>query len=1235
MTRRNTILFVLAALILAAGITVADTLTGEIHGGVLDTQTKLVLPDVAVTLSNSDKEWQRPGTTDPEGNYVFLQLEPGRYALTLKKSGYYPATQTDIQVRLNQPKVVLPPIELRREVATPTREITVATPEGSKIAVIDLTVQIPNRDVLTYVNERGYLSLTSLLDSALRWNYDDSVLSSLPLRGGRTFDQLALLSPGVLRVPFTGGEGPAVGIGVGTAGQFAVNGLRGRSNNFTVDGSDNNDEDIGVRRQGFVALTPQSVESVQEFQVVTAGFPAEFGRNAGAMVNAVSRSGQNAHHGAVYGLTNNDVLNAGNFFDRPFSDRINTGLNNGGSFTGSDQNFNQIGATAGGPLLPTRLYYFSSFERQHASGNTMRHFVVPTQQERGLRVSKQAGGFIPIEQLGQFFDDIGTPYSNEAGKGVLGLYPLPNNPGGPFLDHTYSAVKQAAGTGSGVSGKVDWFAAERHTFMARYNFTNDDSTLPFTGGAINSSLATHTRTQNLSLFYNATLPGFASALRVSYGRTHLSFPPQGGSPLLFGSAPSNLLPASFAQTIQTPYGQFGPFGSTGPIGQLSVLPYDTIGIDVFNFPQGRVDNTFQLAEAITLTRKNHQIRGGIDFRRTQLNSFADRNSRPQLIFGYGEIDSSCTEPFGCPYATSDGLLHGTDLASLGAPAGFLQAISTQAVPDSSIGLRMGQADFFLQDDWKINPRLVINLGVRYELQTVTKEAHRRIENTFSVTPSQFTKLDPKGSSFSSTIQSGNDRFDAAVLGLQSFLAGRDAIYDPQHDNIAPRIGMAWNPRGDGLLSVRAGYSIAYDANLGAVTSQSRNVFPTFVPVNLDLNFLQPTDSLNRGLFLNSPSFFMFRPTGTPLLKPGTLNTYNLTGPAFATGIGTLFGQALASPIDLNSNGLAFTLPEKRLRTSHADQWTLSVEKTLNADTLASITYVGTRGLNLPRFSTPNAGRLSTPLLLASAVTPLALVDYPPSSNPSSNSRPQPGLGSYSVFENSADSSYHAFQVAVERRLRRGLQFRGSWTWGHVVDQVSDPFDGRSFTALPQNINQPGSERASANFDARHRVTGYAIWDIPAISSHRAFRGWRVASTAEFQTGPPFTVNTAIDRNLDGNLTDRLSRTDGFDLLSHDAWPVRIKPGVNTLDLIAPPRGNGIVGRNTFRADGIATVDLAVFRRILLTPSRALDFRVEAFNLFNGVNFGIPVRTLESPGFGRAYDLTVDPRAVRFYAKLSF
>src|SRR5207244_10549264 len=140
----------------------------------------------------------------------------------------------------------------------------------------------------------------------------------------RSFDDFALLAIGVAPPPQTLGSvaGPGVGAGVGSAGQFSVNGLRSRANNFTVDGSDNNDEDIGVRRQGFVALVPQPIESIQEYQLITLLAPAQFGRNIGAQVNAVSKSGGNQTHGTVYGLFNSSQLNSRKFFDTNFGNSV-------------------------------------------------------------------------------------------------------------------------------------------------------------------------------------------------------------------------------------------------------------------------------------------------------------------------------------------------------------------------------------------------------------------------------------------------------------------------------------------------------------------------------------------------------------------------------------------------------------------------------------------------------------------------------------------------------------------------------------------------------------------------------------------------------------------------------------------------------------------------------------------------------------------------------------------------
>src|SRR5207237_10836236 len=155
--------------------------------------------------------------------------------------------------------------------------------------------------------------------------------------------------------------------------------------------------------------------------------------------------------------------------------------------------------------------------------------------------------------------------------------------------------------------------------------------------------------------------------------------------------------------------------------------YSTIGVDVYNFPQGRVDNTYQFSDFVTLVRERHRTRFGIDMRRSQLNSFADRNSRPLMVFGYGSIADGCMQSFFCPFATSDGMLHGTDLAAFGAPSGFLQALTTDPSANTTIGLRIGRYDLFVQDDWKIAKNLTLNLGLRYELQTVPHETHDRIE----------------------------------------------------------------------------------------------------------------------------------------------------------------------------------------------------------------------------------------------------------------------------------------------------------------------------------------------------------------------------------------------------------------------------------------------------------------------------------------------------------------------------
>ena len=1123
-----------------------------------------------------------------------------------------------------------------REVEDLKRRVTAILSQGtptrsSSLGILSLGLPI---------SDDQEASMLNLVDWTLRSTYDSSLVPALPLRGIRTFDQLALLSPGVSRVPFTPDQGPAVGAGVGTAGQFSVNGFRGRSNNFTVDGSDNNDADIGVRRQGFVARVPQTVDSIQDFQIQTSGFQAEFGRVAGSIVNVVSRSGTTDWHGSAYGMFEGSALSAQNLFDQPFEDTTNatSGLS-GGLFSGTDFGRSQAGGATGGEIIREKLFVFFSGEHQRRRGTSLGHFVVPAEDERGLRINplmdSDGDGLVPIEQLGDFFLSRNIPYGHLAGLGVFSQYPLPNNPQGPFGQNTYSQVQPNPGDGIVLSGRADCYLSPQNTVTGRYNFTDDDSIIPFTSDGINSSVATDTRTQNISAYLNTATPRGANMVRVSYGRTRLRFPSSKGSPLLFGSEHLPSLPQAASRVIDTSFGSFGPFGATGPIGQLTIAPYSSIGVDVYNFPQGRVDNTYQVSDVFSWAGRSHGLKFGFDLRNYQLNSFSDRNGRPLLMFGHGIVSQSCTVNPRCLFGTEDGLLRGTDLAALGAAAGVLQTLSTNSVADSTIGLRLRELGFFVQDNWRIRNDLTLNLGLRYELNTVPSEVNQRIESTFGLSPSRFGHLNPDDFNdlqAKAVVTAGNNAFDSSLEALNLILAGRERIYSEDRNNFAPRIGLAWDPSGEGKAVIRAGYGIFYDANLGAITSQSRNVFPTFAPLNLDPNFSPPN-----GDFIKSPFFAVFTPTNQPLVRPGTLNSYNLSGDAFATGLGTLFNQAPPIPgASLSSNGLAFTLPEKELKTSYGQHFVFTVERQWH-DYVASVGYVGTRGANLTRFVTPNGGFISTPVLIfpAPGSKPLLVLDVPPTVPPSELGRPQTNLGAYRIFQNSASSTYHSLQTSAQKRLSRGLQFRGSWVWSHAIDDVSDVFDGRGFFSLPQDSTALSHERASANFDSRHRLSFFLVWTLPTTSVGGIFKGWSLAAIGEFQTGQPYTVNSSIDRNLDGNLTDRPDSLEGFERCPDCMQQLRLGGDMSALELLAPIGQSGSVGRNAFRADGLTTIDLACTRRFRFKSDKALDFRVEIFNLLNHTSFGVPIRILESPGFGKSFDTQIDTRSLRLAVKLSF
>lgn len=1264
-----------------------DYVTGAFEGQVTDGVTNVPVAGATVQIINKDTGVPVARQTDSQGRFRLGLLPPGDYLIRVSRQGYAAYEREQALPALRPTPIVPVPVRLYPELT--------AAPTPAVASVKDLpSPSITAAGAASGHNEESIRAEINTTDAQRGGTFTKSEVSTLPLGGTtltRTFDELGLLLPGVAPPPQTQGSvaGPGIGAGVGSAGEFAVNGLRSRANNFTVDGSDNNDEDIGVRRQGFLALVPQSIESIQEYQVITLLAPAQYGRNFGAQVNAISKSGTQDTHGTFFGFLNASQLNARNFFDTTNGNAVTPLQANGqnvlletqhldtpnsttllgtqpltvrnGSGGKESSTLAQAGFVLGGPLVPTdpgaersgSLFYFVSVEGQFLNATKEASFVVPTIAQRG---------FLNSGVTGVFLDPFtGHPANRQsqtrAGAAVFSLFPFPNNPTGIYGANTLTRTLPASGYSKILSGKTNgnfYVRGKRQDITARYNLTDDARTIPVTGDALFSSLRPRVRTQNFSTFLTSEVTDrISNEVRASYGRTRLVFDDVPDREFLI---PSEILPnepfllnAPYIQnrtrppgSIITPQGipNTGPVtffrrpndparttseNATGPLGQVKVAGFSPLGVDVFNFPQRRVNNTYQLADTLSVIHGTHRFAFGEDIRRVELNSDLPRNSRTILEYA-GQFGSDQTvSPSGHPPV----LITPQDLVASGSPTGARQTINT-TLGDSTIHLRYYEYDFFGQDEWRLRPNLSLSFGLRYEYDSPPRELDGRIESV--LTGSTATSLIP---------------------ALKTYFDGRTRIYDPERRNFAPRLGFAYARQlfgSDRETIFRVGYGMYYDQVIGAVVSQSRNVFPNFLTLNTAGGIGGQTDGESQLSFLPPYAVQFCSPTAPgcspiPLVQLGTLNRMNPNVP-FAnllSRIRTRFADG----------GFGLTLPTRRLKTPLAQHYAFTVEQPLGKSLVVSLAYAGTQGRHLLRLNTPNAGE-NLGIVLTGFQADNSTDNLPALSGdvfspkaPGSLSAERPSghtstLGAVNLIETSANSRYDALQVQLRGRFAQRLQFQAAYTFGKATDDVSDVFDMAGASALPQDFTNLAAERGPANFDVRHRISHNLIFILPdfAASSHAfrsVFGGLEIASTGQFQTGQPFTVNSIFDVNGDGNFTDRLNSTNGLMVTGNGQQPLQLTgpAAANPSILLAPDFTSGKIGRNTFRADKLLLTNVAVVKHLSLSEQFKLVFRAEIFNLFNRANYGVPVRLLEAPGFGKATDTVTPGRRVQFGVKLVF
>lgn len=569
-----------------------------------------------------------------------------------------------------------------------------------------------------------------------------------------------------------------------------------------------------------------------------------------------------------------------------------------------------------------------------------------------------------------------------------------------------------------------------------------------------------------------------------------------------------------------------------------------------------------------------------------------------------------------------------------------------ADPNSSIGIRFSQVDLFFQYDRRLTSNLRLNLGVRYELNTVPDTVAHRLENAFD--PALLRKQAEEALGVCNP--GGSQRCDDLVGALTAaFPADFKVSFGSDRNDFNGRVGFAWVPdwrlNREGRLVIRGGFGSYSGQFPGVVIDQSRNAFGPFVPLNYaNLSARSPSTDKMFLFNLASPAVQQLLLAVNPqlqIIKPGTLNTFSGANPI------SLLANSLfnLSSLSINSSplGLDLILPQKQLKAPYAFQYGLTAEYQFKHNYLVSVAYAGTHGVKLLRVSTPDLGtnRSFFSFLKVSQLSPQ-------SPFPFFDGRvlpPQPIISkSFTIartfFESSATSGYNSLQIELRKRYHGIFEFGSAFTYSHAIDDVSDFFDTTGAFALPQDSLRR-SEKGSANFDVRLRSTTHFIIDLP---KPRFLGRLQIAGIVTAQSGQPYTVNSAIDVNHDGNLTDRLNTTSG--LITHPSntggrVQLQLAPGTDPLTLLARDGFDGAVGRNTFRAPGLITCDLALTETInslripRLGENQKLLFRAEIFNLFNRANFGIPVRILEAPGFGNSTGTSTPPRSVQLALKLQF
>jgi outer membrane receptor protein involved in Fe transport len=1056
---------VLAFVVLAAASLVAQTFRGTILGTVTD-PSGAVVTGAKVTVKNVNTGLERTTQTSADGSYSIPELPIGTYTVIVSQSGFQTSSISNVAVDVAAEK--------RVDVALKTGEaVTVVEVSGETLPQIETTTD------------------------TLGTTFTAQQTKDLPLNG-RDFQKLIFLTPGVSGSPDQITDSP------GSFGIFSMNGARGRSNNFLLDGTDMNDgyrNDPAINEAG-VFGTPATilpVDAVQELQIVS-NFLPEYGRNAGATVNIVTKSGTNTLHGSAIEYFRNDALDARNFF-------------NPSSTPKAQFHNNQFGGSLGGPIVKDKSFFFLNYEGQRERVGVVTRGCVPDP----ARIAADGGP------------------SNTVIAALLARnpWPAPNIPGATSDDSTCT---NPDGTATDVSlttpsynrldsmiAKIDHNFNARNLFSGRYFFGDSSQSFPLALTASGGQLPgfntfTPTRVQLVSLSHVWTVsPTQVNELRYGWNRFAEDFLPEDRA----------FHPSSIGLNVGTGLADEGlPIMIVGGFAQLGATSGD---------PRGRVDTNNQLLDNFSWKLNKHDLKFGFEYRRTTIKQYFDKYFRGKLTFDdlpsflAGTLDTGFGSTF--QYAGN----------------------SVRHTGENSYG-------FYLQDTYRLTPRLTLNYGLRWDYFGVVSEKNKLFSNA--------TALDAAHQTFTLT---------------QVGQPGLSRLYEPDYKNFAPRVSIAWDVTGQGKTVIRGGWGLFYDAF--------------------------------------SQDFFLGHLPYPPFYDPGP--AYNPVGPTqiipAVSSAGTIISSqpVFDTPGCINFECDSFVV-DRHIRTPYMENYNLNLQHQLSSKVALELGYVGSQGHRLFQFvdlNQPNQAAIKADDLGCACDDSYGVPRVYGGAFGLSN----PYTAFYLMQEQStAKSNYHALQTSLRVNGWRGITSIVNYTWSHSQDTASDGEDFEPNAAQPYDSTRPQLEYGNSNFDVRNRFTWIFGYELPKQGSSRLRNGWGFTSSLTLQSGQPFQMNYNFEDDFSG-AGEGIDRPDvvgpivyhkgdpfNFIQLSSFAIPCTVTAATGSAsDCIPGTRHFGNERRNSLIGPDFRQWDFAVYKTTAITERLSMQLRAEFFNILNHPNFASP------------------------------